>query len=87
METETLIHYPNLRTILEVENVLKGADETISKNEIMRRLPKKIMRQTLNAIIDYLEESGKILNGEKGVLWTFNENPKFKKLLRDSAEA
>jgi len=87
METETLIHYPNLRTILEVENVLKEADEPISKNEIMRRLPKKIMRQTLNAIIDYLEESGKILNGEKGVLWTFNENPKFKKLLRDSAEA
>ena len=87
METETLIHYPNLRTILEVENVLKEADEPISKNEIMRRLNKKIMRQTLNAIIDYLEESGKILNGEKGVLWTFNENPKFKKLLRDSAEA
>jgi len=87
METETLIHYPNLRTILEVENVLKGADEPISKNEIMRRLPKKIMRQTLNAIIDYLEESGKVLNGEKGVLWTFNENPKFKKLLRDSAKA
>ena len=87
METETLIHYPNLRTILEVENVLKEADEPISKNEIMRRLPKKIMRQTLNAIIDYLEESGKILNGEKGVLWTFNENPKFKKLIRDSAKA
>ena len=84
METENLIHYPNLKTILEVEKVLKEADVPISKNEIMRRLPKKIMRQTLNAIIDYLEESGKILNGEKGILWTFNENPKFKKLLRDS---
>ena len=84
METENLIHYPNLKTILEVEKVLKEADVPISKNEIMRRLPKKIMRQTLNAIIDYLEESGKILNGEKGILWAFNENPKFKKLLRDS---
>lgn len=86
MQTGTLIHYPNLKTILKVEKVLQKADEPISKNEIMRRLPKKVMRQTLNAIIDYLEESGKILNGKNGVLWTFNENPKFKKLLRDSVE-
>lgn len=86
MEAETL-HYPNLKTILAVEKVLQEADEPISKNEIMRRLPKKIMRQTLSVVIDYLEESGKILNGKKGILWTFNENPKFNKLLRDSVEA
>ena len=78
MEAETL-HYPNLKTILAVEKVLQEADEPISKNEIMR--------QTLSVVIDYLEESGKILNGKKGILWTFNENPKFKKLLRDSVEA
>ena len=86
MEAETL-HYPNLKTILSVEKILQDADEPISKNELMRRLPKKIMRQTLSVIIAYLEESGKVLNGKKGILWTFNENPKFNKLLRDSVEA
>ena len=55
METEVL-HYPRLDTILHVEKIVRAALNPLSKNEIDRRLAKKVMRPTLNVILDYLEE-------------------------------
>ena len=81
---QQVLHYQRLDTVLMVENVLKKADLAISKNELLRRLPKQIMRQTLNVILDYLEEKGVIMTGEKGILWIYNESPKMKKLLEKS---
>jgi len=69
------------------EEFLKEAEITLSKNELLRRLPKQIMRQTLNVILDYLEEKGVIMVGEKGVLWIHNESPKMRKLLKKSVDA
>ncbi len=84
MMQEEILHFPNLKTVLMVENVLKEAEEPLSKNEIKRRLPAKVMHQTLNIILEYLEASGKIMSGSKGIIWIFNENPKFKKMLERS---
>ena len=70
-----------------VEDVLQKADLAISKNELLRRLPKQTMRQTLNVILNYLEERGLIMIGERGVLWVYNENPKMKKVLKESVGA
>ncbi|MBL7148170.1 MAG: hypothetical protein ISS82_05070 [Nanoarchaeota archaeon] len=70
-----------------VEKVLEEADLAISKNELLRRLPRQVMRQTLNIILGYLEEKGVIMIGSKGVLWIHNENPKMKKLLEESVDA
>jgi len=84
---ETILHYPRLDTVLMVEKVLKEADLAISKSELIRRLPKQVMRQTLNVILDYLEEKGLIMIGKKGVLWVHNDNPKMKKLIESSVEA
>lgn len=66
---------------------MQKADLAISKNELLRRLPKQTMRQTLNVILDYLEERGLIMVGERGVLWVYNENPKMKKVLKESVGA
>src|SRR3989338_2532169 len=63
MQKSEIIHYPNLSTMLEVEKVLKEADGTISKEELKRRLPTKIMHQTLNLILAYMENRGLILSG------------------------
>ena len=63
---QKILHYPRLDTVLMVENVLKKADLVVSKNELLRRLPKQIMRQTLNVILNYLEEKGVIMTGKKG---------------------
>ena len=75
-------HYPNLKTILMVENVLKHAEVALKRSEIKRRLPVKIMHQTLNVIIDYLDENGKILEGPKGIIWAYNPSLKMREATR-----
>lgn len=73
METEVL-HYPRLDTILNVERIIKKAKDPLSKNEIDRRLAKKIMRPTLNIIIQYLEQSGKIALLKEGIIWIYKDD-------------
>lgn len=81
---QAVLHYPRLDTVLMIEEVLKNAEVAISKSELLRRLPKQVMRQTLNVVLDYLEEKGVIMVGSKGVLWVHNESPKMKNLLASS---
>jgi len=63
-----------------VEDVLRNSEVAISKNELLRRLPRQVMRQTLNVILEYLEGKGAIVIRSKGVLWVYNKNPKMKKV-------
>ncbi len=74
MKTKAVLHYPRLDTILHVEAVLKQGDGFLSKNEIDRRLPKQIMRPTLNVILEYLQASGKITIAAEGILWIYHED-------------
>ena len=69
-----VLHYPRLDTILNVEKIIKKAKEALSKNEIDRRLPKKVMRPTLNLILEYLEQSGKIALLKEGIIWIYKED-------------
>ena len=68
------LHYPRLDTILNVEKVIRGAKAPVSKNEIDRRLRKQIMRPTLNIILEYLEDSGKIAILKEGIIWIYHED-------------
>jgi len=68
---QQVLHYPRLDTVLNVEKVIKNAKEPLSKNEIDRRLRKKIMRATLNLILRYLEESGKVALLKGGTIWIY----------------
>lgn len=72
MQTEQLIHYPRLDTILMVEETIKKAKEYPSKRQLWLSLKKKVMYQTFNIIIDYLEESGKIIIDEGKIIWIWN---------------
>jgi hypothetical protein len=54
--------------------------------ELKRHLPKKVMHQTLVHILDYLQYSGKIVIGTKGILWVFTERKELDKLLSESIE-
>lgn len=80
------IHYPNLRTVLMVEDTLKNANTLLSREALKRRLPTKVMHQTLNVILKYLEEGGKIIDGRKGILWIYNPSPKIDKAIREGVE-
>ena len=84
MGKQQVLHYPNLKTVLMVETILKKADTVISKEELERRLQKQIMYQTLKLIHEYLENSGKIIISKKGISWIYNENQKLKKMLENS---
>lgn len=78
MELYRIIHYPNLKTILVIEKTLKNAEVMINREELKRRLPMKIMHQTLNLILKYLEERGMIVDSHEGILWIYNPSPKLK---------
>jgi len=69
-----VLHYPRLDTVLNVEQVIKKAKDPLSKNEIDRRLAKKIMRPTLNVILRYLIDSGKIVILKEGIIWIYRED-------------
>lgn len=71
MRTQQVLHYPRLDTILNVESLIKKAKGPLSKNEIDRRLERKIMRPTLNIILEYLEQSGKIAILKEGIIWIY----------------
>ncbi|MEK6918938.1 MAG: hypothetical protein AABW73_02770 [Nanoarchaeota archaeon] len=81
-----IIHYPSLRTMLMIETTLKSAERTIDREELKRRLPSKIMHQTLNVALNYLEERGMIIDGHKGILWIYNPSPKLKKAIDKARE-
>ncbi len=81
------IHYPNLKTILLIEAFLEKQKKPVSKNYVLKKLPNKIMRQTLNITLEYLELSGKIYIGKEGIEWTFDDNKKLKLTLRRAAES
>ena len=81
-----VIHYPNLKTMLMVEKVLKEAETTLTREEIKERLPTQIMHQTLNVILNYMEQRGLILDGHKGILWTYNDSKKLSEAISRGTE-
>ncbi len=83
---KTVIHHPNLKTVLMIEKTLRDAETLISREELKRRLPVKIMHQTLNLILEYLEERGMIIDSHKGILWIYNPSPKLKKAIEFGTE-
>ena len=71
---------PTLNTVLMVEDALRKAGEVLTIGKLKRILPKQVMHQTLMAVIDYLEYSGKIVVHDGKVLWTFKPQSKLKKM-------
>ena len=84
-ERERLTHSPTLNTILMVEDVLKNGD-LMTLAELKNRLPKKVMHQTLLQILDYLQFSGKIIIGTKGILWIYLERKELNELIKRGTE-
>ena len=79
-------HSPTLNTVLMVEETLQEAGELITLAELKRRLPKKVMHQTLIRILDYLQISGKIIIGTKGILWVYTQRKELDALIQQGTE-
>ena len=86
MQKLEVIHYPNLKTVLMVDDALKKANKLMTREQLKKKLPTQIMHQTLNVILKYLEDGGKILDGRKGILWIYNPSPKLDKAVKEGVE-
>ena len=85
-EKEKLAHSPTLNTILMVEKTLRDSGELMTLAELKKKVPKQVMHQTLINILDYLQLSGKIVIGTKGVLWVFTERKELNELMKRGTE-
>ena len=81
--TQTLLHSPTLESVLMVEKTIQKYSQECGKYQLWKKLPKKMMYQTFQVILEYLEQSGKILIDKDGcILWTFNPE-RIKRLTRE----
>ncbi len=73
MEKTAILHSPTLESVIMVERTIQKFSQECGKYQLWKKLPKKMMYQTFQTILDYLENSGKIVIGKDGcVIWTYN---------------
>ncbi len=75
-------HSPTLNTVIMVEDVIKNSKgSVITIPEIKRKLPKQVNHYTLRIILEYLENSGKIVVTIKGITWIRNTNANLRQFI------
>ncbi|MEK6837807.1 MAG: hypothetical protein AABX69_04090 [Nanoarchaeota archaeon] len=68
-----ILHSPTLESVLMVEATIQKHSQEFGKYQLWKKLPKKMMYQTFQVILDYLENSGKIMIDKDGcIMWTYN---------------
>ena len=68
-----ILHYPQLDTVLMVEEFIREHSGEYKKKNLWKSLPKKMMYQTYCVIFEYLLDSGKIaLDKERKIAWIWN---------------
>ena len=73
MNTENILRYPRLDTVLMVEEFIKEHSGEFKKRSLWESLPKKMMYQTFQVVIDYLLYSNKIAIDPEGKIgWIYN---------------
>ena len=73
MTETTILHSPTLESVIMVEKTIQKHSQECGKYQLWKKLPKKMMYQTFQTILDYLENSGKIIIDKEGcIIWTYN---------------
>ncbi len=80
IEGKKSVRSPTLDTIRMVENFIKENSLKYKKTEAFKNLPKKVMWQTYQVIISYLEEIKKICINNEGYLVYLWNHEKLEKL-------
>jgi hypothetical protein len=72
-ESNEVARSPTLQTVLMVEKFVKDNSGEYKKTELFRKLPKKVMWQTFQVIMEYLENTLKIAYDRDGyVVYIWN---------------
>ena len=73
MVSSTVLHSPTLESVIMVERAIQKHSQECGRYQLWKKLPKKMMYQTFQVILDYLEQSGKIMIDKDGcILWTYD---------------
>ena len=73
MVQNKILHSPTLESIKMVERTIIKYSQECGKYQLWKKLPKKMMYQTYQLILEYLEESAKIIIDKDGcVIWTYD---------------
>ena len=77
------LHSPTLESVIMVEKTIRKYSQQYGKYQLWKKLPKKMMYQTFQVILDYLQESGKIMIDTDGcVIWSYNPS-RIRKLIQE----
>lgn len=74
-ETNEIARSPTLQTVLMVEKFIDDNSGEYKKTDLFNNLPKKVMWQTFQVIMEYLENSLKIAYDNEGYI-VYIWNPK-----------
>ena len=85
IETNDIARSPTLQTVLMVEKFIEENSGEYKKTDLFKNLPKKVMWQTFQVIMEYLERSYRIIiekDGKVIYIW----NPEFYEKIKDRKE-
>jgi len=73
MKNTIILHSPTLDSVIMVEKTIQKYSQECGKYQLWKKLPKKMMYQTFQVILDYLTQSGKIIiDNDKCIIWTWD---------------
>jgi uncharacterized protein len=73
MNQNIFLHSPTLASVIMVEKTVQKHSQECGKYQLWKKLPKKMMYQTFQHILKYLEGSGKVMVDKEGcVIWIHN---------------
>jgi len=75
-ESNGVARSPTLQTVMMVEKFIEEHSGEYKKTDLFNNLPKKVMWQTFQVIMEYLEKNYRIIIEKDGVV-TYIWNPKF----------
>jgi len=81
-EENVIARSPTLQTVLMVEKFIDKKSGEYKKTELFNSLPRKVMWQTFQVIMEYLESIGKIAYDNEGYI-VYIWNPEFAQKMRD----
>lgn len=76
---------PTLQTVLMVERFIEKESGEYKKTELFNKLPKKVMWQTFQVIMEYLQSINKIIYDKEGYV-VYIWNPKFYEKIKNRPE-
>ena len=82
IEINNIARSPTLQTVLMVEKFIEKNSGEYKKTDLFNNLPKKVMWQTFQVIIEYLESINKIVFDKDGYV-VYIWNPEFFKRIKD----